>query len=233
MADGRDTEQNLAAVKARIAEASVAAGRQPDDVTLVAVSKTFGADAIRPALAAGHRVFGENRVQEAEDKWPALRAEFAGVELHLIGLLQSNKTRAALATFDVVQSVDRERIARRIAEAADGLGRAPKVFVQVNTGEEAQKAGVAPDELDALVAACRDTYGLEVAGLMCIPPLDDEAALHFALLAKLAERVGVRGLSMGMSADFETAIAFGATHVRVGSAIFGARPSITPQPADG
>lgn len=232
MADGRDTEQNLAAVKARIADACDRAGRAAGDVVLVAVSKTFAADAIRPALAAGQRVFGENRVQEAEGKWPALRDAFPDVELHLIGPLQSNKTKAAVALFDVIQTVDRERIARRIAEAGQELGRTPKVFVQVNTGHEEQKAGVAPDGVAALVASCRDAHGLDVLGLMCIPPVDRDPAPHFDLLRELAARVGVTGLSMGMSADFATAINHGATHVRVGSAIFGARPPLTP-PADG
>ncbi|MGH6718608.1 MAG: YggS family pyridoxal phosphate-dependent enzyme [Alphaproteobacteria bacterium] len=222
---------NLAAVKARIAAAARAAGRDPDAITLVAVAKTLGPEKIEPALVAGHRVFGENRVQEAKAKWPGLRQHYPDLVLHLIGPLQTNKVRDAVALFDVIETVDRPRLAQALAQAlapgAERGGRRPRCFIQVNTGEEAQKAGVAPGEADAFIAACRDDYGLDVAGLMCIPPVDQPSAPHFALLAKLAERHGLAGLSMGMSADFETAIRFGATHVRVGTAIFGARPTLT------
>lgn len=218
---------NLAAVKARIAAAARAAGRDPDSVTLVAVAKTHGPERIQPALVAGHRVFGENRVQEARAKWPALREHYPDLVLHLIGPLQTNKARDALALFDVIESVDRPRLAEALAREIERGGRRPRCFVQVNTGEEAQKAGVVPAEADTFIAACRDDYGLDVAGLMCIPPADEPPAPHFTLLAKIAERHGLSGLSMGMSADFETAIRFGASHVRIGSAIFGARPTLT------
>ncbi len=222
-----DVADNLAAVKARIAAAARAAGRDPDSVTLVAVAKTHGPERIQPALVAGHRVFGENRVQEARAKWPALREHYPDLVLHLIGPLQTNKARDALALFDVIESVDRPRLAEALAREIERGGRRPRCFVQVNTGEEAQKAGVVPAEADTFIAACRDDYGLDVAGLMCIPPADEPPAPHFALLAKIAERHGLSGLSMGMSADFETAIRFGASHVRIGSAIFGARPTLT------
>jgi pyridoxal phosphate enzyme (YggS family) len=215
--------ERLAAVKARIAAAEKAAGRGPGSVTLVAVSKTFDADAIRPVLEAGQRRFGENRVQEAKAKWPALCVEFPGVELHLIGPLQSNKARDAVALFDVIHTVDRGAIAAALAAEMKKQGRRPRLFVEVNTGGEPQKAGVAPEETDAFVALCREVHGLTIEGLMCIPPIDEVAAPHFALLAKIAKRLGLPSLSMGMSADFETAIAMGATHVRVGSAIFGER----------
>ena len=193
------------------------------DVTLVCVSKTFDAAAIAPALEAGERVFGENRVQEAQGKWPELRERFAGVELHLIGPLQSNKADDAVATFDAIETVDRPKIARALAEAIQRHGRHPRLFVQVNTGAEPQKAGVLPEDTDAFLKACRAEHGLTVAGLMCIPPIDDHASPHFALLAKIAARNGIAGLSMGMSGDFELGIQLGATHVRVGSAIFGSR----------
>lgn len=222
LGDGQAGER-LSAVKAAIADSCRAARRSDDAVTLVAVSKTFAANAIRPALEIGHRVFGENRVQEAQGKWPDLKLEFQDTELHLLGPLQSNKTREAIALFDVIESVDREKIARAIAAECERSGRKVAVFLQVNTGEEPQKAGIAPDEIDSFVALCRDDLRLDVRGLMCIPPVDEEAALHFALLEKFAKRNGISGLSMGMSADFEKAIAYGATHVRVGSAIFGAR----------
>ena len=213
----------LAVVSARIAKAARACSRQPDGVRLIAVSKTFPAADIAPVLAAGHRLFGENRVQEAQGKWPALKAQVPGIELHLIGPLQSNKARDAVALFDAIHTVDRARIAEALAAEIEKAGRAPKLFVQVNTGDEPQKAGVAPQGLGPLLDTCRVALKLEIAGLMCIPPADDEAGIHFAFLAKLARQHGVAGLSMGMSADFETAIRFGATHVRVGSAIFGAR----------
>lgn len=213
----------LAAVKERIAAAERAAGRTPGSVTLVAVSKTFDAPAIRPLLAAGHRVFGENRVQEAEGKWPALKAEFPGIELHLIGPLQSNKARQAVALFDVIETIDRDKIAAEIAREMARQGRTLRLYIQVNVGLEAQKAGIAPAEAVAFTARCRDAHGLAIEGLMCIPPLDEDPAPHFALLAGLGREAGVARLSMGMSADYETAIGEGATSVRVGSAIFGAR----------
>jgi len=220
MSDGAD---HLTEVKDRIAEAAKAAGRTAADVTLVAVSKTHGADRVRELLAAGQRVFGENRVQEAEGKFPALKGEFPDLELHLIGPLQTNKTRDAVTLFDVIQSVDRERLAAALAKEMERAGKRPACFIQVNTGEEPQKAGILPAELDAFVAACRDTHKLPVVGLMCIPPVDEEPALHFALLTKMAARNGLAKVSMGMSADYETAVRLGATHVRVGSALFGAR----------
>ena len=213
-------------VRQRIDAAARSAGRNPADVTLVAVSKTHGADMVREMLQAGQRVFGENRVQEAEEKFPALKVEYPDLELHLIGPLQTNKARDAVALFDVIQSVDRERIASALAKEMERLGRRPTCYIQVNTGEEPQKAGVLPADLDAFVAACRDTHKLPVIGLMCIPPVDEEPALHFALLAKMAARNGLARISMGMSADYEMAVRLGATHVRVGSALFGARPSL-------
>jgi PLP dependent protein len=215
-----DPAQNYATVLARIARAAQAAGREPGDVALVAVSKTQAWEAVAPVLAAGQRVFGENRVNEAIARWTDRRAD---VTLHLIGPLQTNKTADAVAFFDVIETLDREKLARVLAEEAQKQGRTPRLYVQVNTGEEPQKAGVAPQEADAFVAACRTVYGLEPEGLMCIPPLDEPAGPHFALLAKIAARNNLAKLSMGMSGDFETAIAFGATSVRVGSAVFGAR----------
>ncbi|HYR65950.1 MAG TPA: YggS family pyridoxal phosphate-dependent enzyme [Reyranella sp.] len=220
MSGGAD---RLAEVRLRIAAAARAAGRDPASVTLVAVSKTHGADRVGELLEVGHRVFGENRVQEAEEKFPALKAHYPDIELHLIGPLQTNKARDAVALFDVIQSVDRERLAASLAKEMARAGRRPACFIQVNTGEEAQKAGVLPGDVDAFVAACRDAHKLPVVGLMCIPPLDEEAALHFALLAKMAARNGLAKISMGMSADYETAIRLGATHVRVGTALFGER----------
>jgi len=220
---GAGVAARLAAVRARIAAAAREAGRDPADVTLVAVSKTFDASAILPVLAAGQRVFGENRVQEAEGKWPGLRERHEGVELHLIGPLQTNKVREAVALFDVVHTLDRPKLAAALAAEFARSGRRPRLFVEVNTGAEPQKAGVLPEAADAFIAACRGDYGLAVEGLMCIPPADEVAAPHFALLARIAARNGLSGLSMGMSADFESAVRLGATHVRVGSAIFGAR----------
>jgi pyridoxal phosphate enzyme (YggS family) len=220
MSDGAD---HLTEVKGRIAEAAKAAGRAATGVTLVAVSKTHGADRVRELLDAGQRVFGENRVQEAEEKFPVLKAEYPDLELHLIGPLQTNKVRDAVALFDVIQSVDRERLAATLAKEMERAGKRPTCFIQVNTGEEPQKAGILPAELDAFVAACRDTHKLPIAGLMCIPPVDEEPALHFAFLTKMAARNGLSQVSMGMSADYETAVRLGATHVRVGSALFGAR----------
>ena len=216
---------NLAAVQARIAAAALDAGRPAGSVTLVAVGKTHPAETVRRALAAGHRVFGENRVQEAEAKWPPLRRECPDLVLHLIGPLQRNKVRRALRLFDVIETVDRPELARAIAEAARDKGRCPGLFIEVNTGEEEQKAGVMPEETDALVRLCREELALPVRGLMCIPPMDEEPSLHFALLREIARRNGLGELSMGMSADFEVAVRFGATHVRIGTALFGARDS--------
>jgi pyridoxal phosphate enzyme (YggS family) len=216
----------LAEVSRHIAEAAQAANRNPADVTLVAVSKTHGADRVRELLEVGHRVFGENRVQEAQGKFPELKAAWTDLELHLIGPLQTNKARDAVELFDIIQSVDREKLATALVKEMDKLGRRPACYIQVNTGEEPQKAGILPKDLDTFVAACRDQYQLPLVGLMCIPPVDEEPALHFALLAKMAARNGLTKLSMGMSADYETAVRLGATHVRVGSALFGARPPL-------
>lgn len=217
------TEQRLAEVRLRIARAARDFKRDPAGITLVCVSKTFDADGIVPVLQAGERVFGENRVQEALGKWPGLRERFPGVELHLIGPLQSNKAADAVANFDVIQSVDRPKIAAVLAKEIQKAGEHPKLFVEVNTGEEEQKAGVLPQDADTFLETCRDEHGLTISGLMCIPPIGDQVSPHFALLRKIAERNGIAGLSMGMSADFELGIQLGATHVRVGSAIFGAR----------
>ena len=216
----------LAAVRAEIARACRDAGRDAASVTLIAVAKTFGADAIEPVIAAGQRVFGENRVQEATAKWPALRARHGDLELHLVGSLQSNKAREAVALFDAIHSVDRASLAAALAKEIAAQARRPLLFVEINTGAEPQKAGVQPQDADAFLAACRDRYGLPISGLMCIPPLDEAPAPHFALTAQIARRNGLPLLSMGMSADFATAIAFGATHVRVGTAIFGERTSL-------
>jgi pyridoxal phosphate enzyme (YggS family) len=213
----------LAEVRQRIATAAEAAGRDPNGITLVAVSKMQPAERIETVLEAGQRVFGENRVQEAQNRWPSLRERYNGIELHLIGPLQTNKVRQAVELFDVIESVDRPKLARKLAEVFAETGRTLPCYIQVNTGEEPQKAGILPAEADAFIAECRDTHRLTVAGLMCIPPASEEPALHFALLKKIAERNGLSGLSMGMSGDFETAIAFGATVIRVGSALFGAR----------
>ena len=217
------TTTGLDAVRQEIARACREAGRDPAGVTLVAVSKTFGAEAIEPVIAAGQRVFGENRVQEAKSKWPDLRARHPGLELHMIGPLQSNKTREAVALFDAIHSVDRASLCEALAKEIGKQGRRPLLFVEINTGAEAQKAGVLPQDADAFLARCRDTHGLAIGGLMCIPPADEPPAPHFALTAKIAARNGLKLLSMGMSADYAIAIAMGATHVRVGSAIFGAR----------
>jgi len=216
----------LAAVRAEIARACRDAGRDPASVTLIAVAKTFGADAIEPVITAGQRVFGENRVQEAKAKWPALRARHGDLELHLVGSLQSNKAREAVALFDAIHSVDRASLAAALAKEIAAQARRPLLFVEINTGAEPQKAGVQPQDADTFLAACRDRYGLAISGLMCIPPLDEAPAPHFALTAQIARRNGLALLSMGMSADFTTAIAFGATHVRVGTAIFGERTSL-------
>jgi pyridoxal phosphate enzyme (YggS family) len=210
-------------VVARIDRAAQAAGRDPAEVTLVAVSKQQPWEAVAPVLAAGQRVFGENRVQEAMSRWEGRRE---GLALHLIGPLQTNKAREAVAFFDVIESLDREKLARALADEAERQGRTPRLYVQVNTGEEPQKAGVLPAEADAFIAAARATYGLAPEGLMCIPPADEPPGPHFALLRKIAERNGLSRLSMGMSGDFETAVRFGATSVRVGSAVFGARTPV-------
>jgi pyridoxal phosphate enzyme (YggS family) len=192
-------------------------------VTLVAVSKTFSADAIEPVIEVGHRVFGENRVQEAKSKWPALQAKHPGMQLHLIGPLQSNKAKDAVALFDAIHSVDRDSLCEALSKEIARQGRSPLLFVQINTGSEEQKAGVVPEDADAFLTRCGDQYGLKISGLMCIPPIDDAPGPHFALTHKIAKRNGLKLLSMGMSADFATAIELGATHVRVGSAIFGDR----------
>ena len=220
-----DVAANLAAVEARIAEAARAAGRSPESVIPVAVSKAQPLARVRAALEAGHRTFGENRVQEAKEKWPPLKVAFADLELHLVGPLQTNKVGDAVALFDVIETVDRPKLARALAAEMTRTGRRLTCYVQVNTGEEPQKSGVLPGDADAFIAACREEYGLPVAGLMCLPPMDEEPALHFALLAEIARRHGLPLLSMGMSADFETAVRFGATHVRIGTEIFGARPA--------
>ncbi|MEP9377272.1 YggS family pyridoxal phosphate-dependent enzyme [Aquabacter sp. CN5-332] len=218
----------LLEVRRLLADACQDAGRRAEEVELVCVSKTFGIEDIRPVIAAGQRVFGENRVQETQQKWPVLRAETDGIALHLIGPLQSNKAREAVELFDVIHTVDRPKIAGALADEMARQGRMLPVFIQVNTGAEPQKAGVLPEAADDFVAACRGTFGLHVVGLMCIPPAEDVPAPHFALLAKIAARNGLKGLSMGMSADYGTAISQGATHVRVGSAIFGSRPPAAP-----
>jgi pyridoxal phosphate enzyme (YggS family) len=218
-----DLQERLNAVRTHIAVAERQAGRPGGAVQLVAVSKTFDAEAIRPAISAGQRVFGENRVQESQGKWPALKAETPGIELHLIGPLQSNKAADAVALFDVIETVDREKIARTLADEMKRQGKELRLYVQVNTGLEPQKAGIAPDDTIAFVDFCRKELQLSIEGLMCIPPADENPGPHFALLAKLAKKSGVEKLSMGMSSDYEIAVAFGATSVRVGSAIFGAR----------
>jgi pyridoxal phosphate enzyme (YggS family) len=213
----------LSDVQDRIRAAATKAGRPPESIHLIAVSKVQPLERVEAVLEAGHRLFGENRVQEAAGKWPALRERFPGVELHLIGPLQTNKVRQALDLFDAIQTLDRPKLARKLADEIQARGSAPTLFIQINTGEEAQKAGVAPAEADAFIAECRGSLGLPIAGLMCIPPVDEEPSPHFALLAKIAARNGLPELSMGMSGDFESAISLGATYVRVGSAIFGER----------
>lgn len=215
--------QNLAAVQARITVTAKSAGRS-DTVTIVAVSKTQPSAAIEAALRAGHSVFGENRVQEAAAKWPPLRAAWPGIELHLIGPLQTNKVKEAVALFDVIEAVDREKLARALATEMARAGRRPTCYAQINTGEEPQKAGIPPDQADGFIDLARDELKLPVTGLMCIPPVHEEPALHFALLSEIARRNNLQILSMGMSADYETAIRLGATHVRIGTAIFGERP---------
>ena len=210
-------------VTARIEAAARKSNRAASDITLVAVSKTYSADDIEPVLQLGHRVFGENRVQESQGKWPALKQDHADISLHLIGPLQTNKVREAVALFDAIETLDREKLARALAKETQSAGKCPELFVQVNTGNEPQKAGIVPEQADAFVKLCTETYGLTVSGMMCIPPFDEDPAPHFTQLAAIADRNGVSKLSMGMSGDFEIAIELGATHVRVGSAIFGAR----------
>ncbi len=221
--DAVDVAANLRAVQERIAGAARESRREAPDVSLIAVSKTHGAERIAPALDAGHRIFGENRVQEAEAKWPPLRQAFPSVELHLIGPLQTNKAKAAVALFDVIQTVDRPKLAGVLSDEMSRTGRRRECYVEVNIGEESRKAGVPPMEADRFIAECRERYQLPVRGVMCIPPFDQEPSPYFALLAKIAERNGLPSISMGMSGDYEIAVAFGATHVRVGTAIFGPR----------
>lgn len=218
-----DVTANLAMIRADIARSEADHGRGTGKVTLVAVSKTKSTDEIAPALVAGQRVFGENRVQEAQGKWPALRARFSGIELHLIGPLQTNKVKDALALFDVIETLDRESLAEALRKEIAKAGHAPKLYVQVNTGAEPQKAGILPGEADAFIRRCREIHGLTISGLMCIPPAEEPPSAHFALLGAIARRNGIETLSMGMSADYDAAIQLGATHVRIGSAIFGAR----------
>jgi pyridoxal phosphate enzyme (YggS family) len=213
----------LTDVKHQIATACRESGRDPGTVTLIAVSKTFPAEAIQQVIVAGQKVFGENRVQESKTKWPALRETYSDLELHLIGPLQSNKAKEAVAMFDAIHAVDRPSLCEALAKEIGRQGRSPQLFVEINTGAEPQKAGILPEDADAFLRACKDTYGLTIAGLMCIPPVDEAPAPHFALTAKIAARNGLTQLSMGMSADYKIAIQFGATHVRIGSAIFGAR----------
>lgn len=218
----KGTMGNLAEIRDRIERAAQAAGRRAEDITLIAVSKTQPPERVDAVLRAGQRIFGENRVQEAESRWPPLKGDHRGLALHLIGPLQTNKARAAVELFDIIHTVDRPRLVNTLARLAQERGTSPGLFVQVNTGDEAQKAGCAVEEVDSLVESVR-AAGLPLLGLMCIPPLDEDPAPHFRLLRELAARNGLKGLSMGMSADFETAVACGATHVRIGSAIFGAR----------
>jgi pyridoxal phosphate enzyme (YggS family) len=219
--------ENLHEVRKGIEKVAKAAGREASSVQLIAISKTFEAEDIAPVIEAGQRLFGENRVQEAKAKWPRLRERYGGVELHLVGPLQSNKVKEALALFDAIHSVDRASLATELAKEIQKAGKSLQLFVQVNTGAEPQKAGVLPEDADAFIKECRETYSLNISGLMCIPPVEEAPAPHFALTKKIAERNGLKLLSMGMSADYESAINFGATHVRVGSAIFGSRPKVT------
>jgi pyridoxal phosphate enzyme (YggS family) len=226
MTNPGQTVSGLSAVRAEIARACREAGRDPSGVTLIAVSKTFGAEAIEPVIVEGQKVFGENRVQEANAKWPALKTKYPGVELHMIGSLQSNKAKEAVALFDAIHSLDRQSLAEALAKEISKQGRRPQLFVEVNTGAEPQKAGVLPQDVDAFLKKCGEAWGLQVDGLMCIPPAEEAPAPHFALTAKIAARNGLKLLSMGMSADFPVAIAMGATHVRVGTAIFGVRKKL-------
>lgn len=215
---------NLNTIKSKIAAAAVTAGRQEEDVTLVAVSKVHVAETIIPVLEAGQRIFGENRVQEAAEKWPALREQFDGVELHLIGPLQTNKVRQAVHLFDVIETVDRPKLARTLSRIFEEENKHCDVYIQVNTGLESQKAGIAPNDADEFIDQCKNEFGLSVTGLMCIPPFDEDATEHFKLLKSIADRNGIKIISMGMSGDFEKAIEHGATHVRIGTAVFGKRP---------
>ncbi|URK16720.1 YggS family pyridoxal phosphate-dependent enzyme [Thalassospira sp. GO-4] len=221
--DKSDVAENLAEIQRNINAACIAAKRDPAEVTLVCVSKNHEADHVRKALLEGRRVFGENRVQEAAGKWPGLREEFPDIELHLIGPLQTNKLKDAVALFDVIETVDRPKLANALAKHRDKTGECPDLFIQINTGEEEQKAGIAPKDADAFIRMCREELELPIKGLMCIPPVDEEPAPHFALLGKIAQKHGLKIKSMGMSGDYEAAIAIGATHVRVGTAIFGSR----------
>lgn len=221
--DNNDVAKNLAEIQSNINAACATVDRNPDDVTLVCVSKNHEADHVRKALVDGRRVFGENRVQEAAGKWPALRDEFPDLELHLIGPLQTNKLKDAVDLFDVIETVDRPKLANALAKHRDKSGQCPDLFIQINTGEEDQKAGIAPKNADDFIKMCRDELKLPIIGLMCIPPVDEEPAPHFTLLGKIAERHGLKIKSMGMSGDYEAAIRLGATHVRVGTAIFGSR----------
>jgi PLP dependent protein len=225
--ESMNRSDGLETVHQQIVQACRDASRDPASVTLVAISKTFAAEAIEPIIAAGQRIFGENRVQEAKAKWPPLTARHSGLELHLVGSLQSNKAKDAVTLFDAIHSVDRASLAEALSKEIIKQKKQPLLFVEINSGAEPQKAGVLPQDADAFVAACRDRYGLTISGLMCIPPHDEAPAPHFALTAKIAGRNGLKLLSMGMSADFPTAIAFGATHVRVGTAIFGTRTAKT------
>ncbi|MEX2618523.1 MAG: YggS family pyridoxal phosphate-dependent enzyme [Alphaproteobacteria bacterium] len=225
MTESIDFAAMLSDVRREIAEAAREAARDPASVTLVAVGKGHPAERSRAILAAGHRVFGENRVQEAAEKWPELKAAFPDARIHLIGPLQTNKVRQAVALFDAIETVDRSRLAQALAREFDRSGRQLPCYIQVNTGAEPQKSGILPEDADSFIAQCRDEFGLPVEGLMCIPPLDEEPSLHFALLREIAKRHDLKGLSMGMSADYRIAIAFGATLVRVGTAIFGTRPA--------
>lgn len=218
---------NLANVLKEIRTAAEAAARNASDITLVAVSKTHNADRIQTVIDAGQRVFGENKVQEAEGKWPPMKAATPDLKLHLIGPLQTNKVKAALALFDVIETVDRLKLAKRLASMMNETGLRPELYIQINTGAEPQKAGVLPEDSDAFIRECVDVLGLPIVGLMCIPPVDEEPSLHFALLREIAKRNDIGKLSMGMSADYDVAIQFGATHVRVGTAIFGGRPPVT------
>ena len=224
MTEHVDPARNLSSIKDEIADIAAGCGRDPADVNLVAVSKVHTEERILPVLEAGHRLFGENRVQEAEGKWPSLRERYDDIHLHLIGPLQSNKVKNAVATFDAIETVDRPKIAKALAGEFERVGHQLPCFIQVNTGEEPQKAGILPVDIDGFIKTCIEDYALNVLGLMCIPPIDEEPALHFGLLAEMAKRNGLAAKSMGMSADYGTAITLGATHVRVGTAIFGTRP---------
>lgn len=225
---GTPFAQRLAEVRRRIEAAATAAGRRSEEITLVAVTKTFAPAEILPAIKAGLRVFGENRVQEAKSKWPDLKARWPDIELHLVGPLQTNKAADAVSLFDCIESFDRPKLALALANEMSRQGRRPRLFVQVNTGAEPQKAGILPEDADRFFSECRKSHGLAISGLMCVPPIDEEPALHFALLEKIARRNGIDNLSMGMSADFETAIALGATHIRLGTVLFGERQTKRP-----